>query len=104
MNLELPWAHTPLGFDSQDSRLDVVALTDADGTWSVRYKDEDELAFYTDLGLISERMRSVIVRAGKEATEAALARDFPFNADWSEWIPNPAWAAADLPPEWSVLQ
>lgn len=41
MNLELPWVRTSIGFDSQDWTLDVIASTQPDGTWSVRYKDED---------------------------------------------------------------
>ena len=104
VNLELPWVRTPIGFDSQDWALDVVASTEPDGTWFVRYKDEDELAFYADLGYLPEVMLSMIQRAGEDATRTALARTFPFDADWSQWIPDPAWPAPELPSEWSVLR
>ena len=103
VNLELPWSRSALGFDTQDWTLDVVASAETDGTWSVRYKDEDELAFYVSTGHWSEAMRSTIERAGEDATRIALARAFPFDADWSRWMPDPAWPPAVLPAEWSVL-
>lgn len=104
VNLELPWARTRVGFDTQDWTLDVVASTDAEGIWSVRYKDEDELSFYANTGHWSEGMRSIIERAGEDATRTALARTFPFDADWSDWIPDPAWPAPELPSEWNLLR
>ena len=104
VNLELPWVRTPLGFDSQDWTLDVVASTDADGSWSVRYKDEDELAFYAGTGHWSAEMCATIERVGEDATAAALARVFPFDADWSNWVPKSTWTAAELPAEWSALR
>lgn len=104
VNLELPWTRTPFGFDTQDWTLDIVASTDADGVWSVRYKDEDELAFYASTGHWSPAMRSIIERAGANATRTALTRAFPFDADWSQWIPEPTWPAAELPDAWSVLR
>lgn len=103
VNLELPWARTATGFDSQDWTLDVVARQDADGTWSVRYKDEDELAFFADLGLWPAAMRSVIEGAGAAATAAVTAGEFPFDADWSAWVPDPTWAPVALPTGWDRL-
>jgi len=103
VNLELPWTRSPVGFDSQDWTLDVVATTDPDGRWSVRYKDEDELAFYATTGHWSEEMRAVIEQAGRDATAAATARSFPFDADWSAWVPDPTWPAPDMPSGWDRL-
>lgn len=104
VNLELPWIRTPIGFDSQDWTLDVVATTAPDGTWSVRYKDEDELAFYASTGHWPASMRAVIEQAGEEATTVARERRFPFDADWSGWVPDPAWPAPGLPADWSVVR
>jgi len=104
VNLELSWVRTPISFDSQDWALDVVASTEPDGTWFVRYKDEDELAFYAGSGYLPEAMLSMIQRAGEDATRTALARTFPFDADRSQWIPDPAWPAPELPSEWSLLR
>lgn len=104
VNLELPWLRTPIGFDSQDWTLDVVATTEPDGSWSVRYKDEDELEFYAAGGYWPAAMRAVIERAGREATEVASARRFPFDTDWSGWVPDPEWGTTALPQDWSALQ
>lgn len=104
VNLERPWSRTTVGFDTQDWTLDVVASTGADGAWSVRYKDEDELAFYAQTGHWPQWMRSIIEGAGNEATRIAQARGFPFDADWSQWIPDPTWPAATMPAEWNVLR
>lgn len=103
VNLELPWVRTPLGFDTQDWTLDVIAATGTDGSWSVRYKDEDELEFFVSKGHWSESMRSTIESAGEAATHAALNRHFPFDADWAEWIPDPTWPAVALPTDWRAL-
>ncbi|WP_166426762.1 DUF402 domain-containing protein [Labedella populi] len=104
VNLERPWARTAIGFDYQDWTLDVIASTDAHGSWSVRYKDEDELAFYTSRGHWSEAMQSTIEGAGRDATRTALARAFPFDADWSQWVPDPSWDASELPTHWPLLR
>lgn len=104
INLELPWIRTSMGFDSQDWTLDVIARRHAEGRWSVRYKDEDELAFYADQGLVSEADRSMIEHTGEEATAAAHAGSFPFDADWSQWTPQPNWVAPQLAAGWDAVR
>lgn len=104
INLELPWVRTSIGFDSQDWTLDVVATRDGEGGWSVRYKDEDELAFYAGEGLVSEVDRAMIEQAGEEAIAAVHAGVFPFNTDWSHWIPVSDWPAPQMPEGWAVLR
>ena len=52
---------------------------------------------------VPESMRAVIERAGEEAMAAALRRDFPFDADWSQWIPDSAWPAPRVPRSWERL-
>jgi hypothetical protein len=78
--------------------------SDADGTWSVRYKDEDELAFSASTGHWPTAMRDVIEQSGERAPAVARERSFPFDADWSRWVPDPAWPAAGLPADWSVVR
>lgn len=104
VNLERPWVRTSIGFDSQDWTLDVVANRDAEAGWSVRYKDEDELAFYTAAGVISEDDRVVIERTGEEACAAVHAGVFPFSADWDQWTPDPAWPAPSMPAGWAGVR
>jgi len=81
-----------------------VATTEPDGSWSVRYKDEDELEFYAAGGYWPAAMRAVIEHAGREATEVAIARRFPFDTDWSGWVPDPASGTTALPQSWRTLR
>lgn len=104
INLELPWMRTSVGFDSQDWTLDVIATRDDAGRWSVRYKDEDELAFYTDEGLVTEADRAMIERTGEDATAAVHAGSFPFETDWSRWVPDPNWSAPQMPAGWDAVR
>jgi len=104
INLELPWVRTSMGFDSQDWALDVIASRDAVGRWLVRYKDEDELAFYPDQSLVSEADRAMIERTGEEAAATVRAGSFPFHADWSPWTPQSNWSVPSMPTGWSALR
>ena len=104
VNLELPWVRTSIGFDRQDWTLDVIAAPDGAGRWSVRYKDEDELAFYTDEGLVTETDRTMIERTGEDATAAVHTGSFPFETDWSRWVPDPKWSAPQMPAGWDAVQ
>ncbi|NQW90380.1 DUF402 domain-containing protein [Curtobacterium sp. VKM Ac-2861] len=104
VNLELPWVRTSVGFDSQDWTLDVIATRDDAGRWSIRNKDEDELAFYTDEGLVTEADRAMIERTGEDATAAVHAGSFPFETDWSRWVPDPNWSAPQVHAGWDAVR
>jgi len=56
------------------------------------------------MGLISDADRAMIERTGKEATAAVHAGSFPFDADWSQWAPQPSWAVPQLPAGWDAVQ
>jgi hypothetical protein len=101
VNLETPWVRTAIGFDTQDWTLDVVATTAMGGSWTVGYKDEDELAFLTEAGFWSAAQRRRIEAAGEDAVRVAQTQVFPFDTDWASWVPDPAWPAIDLPAGWS---
>jgi hypothetical protein len=97
-NLESPWARVAGGFDTQDWALDVVATgTPGTGDWSVRFKDEDELAYFVEHGAVSEGDAATVREAGERLAEIARAGSWPFDADWSPWIPDPAWLPIPLP-------
>ena len=104
VNLELPWARTPLGFDSQDWTLDVVAREEPDGRWHAWFKDEDELEFYASTGEWSAHLADEVRRVGADAHRAATARAWPFDADWSAWVPDPAWRPVRLPTGWDRVE
>jgi hypothetical protein len=32
-----------------------------------------------------------------------MAREHPFDRDWSGWRPDPTWPLPELPPGWNVV-
>jgi hypothetical protein len=105
-NLERPWRRTALGFDSQDWALDVVATTPVEpgAGLGVRLKDEDELAWFVEQGVVAEREAAVVRATGDRLAARARSGAWPFDADWSAWVPDPAWPAVALPPAWSRVE
>lgn len=97
INLEEPWRRTPVGFDSRDLYLDLVAGPDGD-EW--RWKDEDELDWVVREGRI-DAARATAVRA---EGERALARLRPVAAEllerWRTWRPDPSWTTPAVPADW----
>jgi hypothetical protein len=86
VNLESPWVRTPLGFDTADWILDVIA--DADGSHTL--KDEDEFFWAIETGKFGAERAVAVERACQEAIAAVTAHAFPFAADWDEWMPLPS--------------
>ena len=85
VNLEAPWVRTPLGFDTADWILDVIA--ESDGSYSL--KDEDELEWARQSGKYSGEFVATINATARAAIAAIEARAFPFDADWNSWSPLP---------------
>ena len=96
-NLESPWTRVAGGFDSQDWALDVVA-TGAPGTadWRVWFKDEDELAYFVARKQVEPEDAALVREAGDRLAEIARSGGWPFDADWSEWVPDQSWAPVPL--------
>lgn len=97
-NLEAPYQRTPIGIDSQDHALDVLA--DAQFRW--RWKDEEEFARRLELGLDTTEHQAGVRRAGLEFIEALCCGTPPFDRDWPGWRPPPDWAPPRLPAHWSA--
>ncbi len=100
LNLELPWRPSPFGYDSRDLVLDVTATDDL-SSWA--WKDADQLALAVDLGAVPAERAAWIRRQGELAVERLEARAFPFDADWSRWAPDPAWAAPEPIPAGALV-
>ena len=94
VNLQTPYARSPLGFDTRDHALDIVV--DADGRW--RWKDEDDLEFATRVGAFTAA-EAVAIRAEGERVLA----EWPFPTGWEEWRPDPSWPLPALPAGWDVV-
>jgi protein associated with RNAse G/E len=97
-NLEAPFVRTPIGIDTRDFTLDVLAYPD--GTW--RWKDEAEFARRHDVGLDSAAHQHRVRSAGKEFVRRFEQRLWPFDAGWERWRPPSGWAAGPLTPDWAV--
>lgn len=98
VNLEEPWRRSRIGFDSRDLILDVTVADDL-SEWS--WKDEDELAWAYEAGVVdAEFVRAAREQGGRAITDLAL-RQWPFTADWGRWRPDPSWPVPTLPGDWA---
>jgi hypothetical protein len=97
-NLEAPFVRTPIGVDSRDYALDVLAYPD--GRW--RWKDEDEFRRRGEVGLDSAAHQARVQAAGADLIERFGRKDFPFNAGWDKWQPPRDMQPPTLPEDWAA--
>ena len=98
INLEQPMRRTPLGFDYMDQLLDIVVSADR-STW--HWKDEDEVVQAQAVGLFTADQVRELYQLGERAVQNLLANKPPFDGDWENWKPDPAWRVPlDLPLGW----
>jgi uncharacterized protein len=97
-NLEAPFVRTPIGIDTRDFALDVIAFPD--GTW--RWKDEAEFARRLEVGLNSRAHQARVRAAGEEFVRRFAGRSWPFDAGWERWRPPAGWVSRALPPGWAA--
>jgi len=93
VNLQEPVRRTPFGFDTADNVLDLVIERDL--TW--RWKDEHELEEAVRVGRFTAEEAEAVRAEGRRALATFEARAWPFDGDWSEWRPDPAWPKPELP-------
>jgi hypothetical protein len=98
LNLEDPWRRTAIGFDTGDWELDVVGTPQS---WT--YKDEDELAWSEEVGLVTPAWAERTREAGRRASAAIASGSWPFDADWNRWLPAADLSVPVLPPAWDVV-
>ncbi len=97
-NLEAPFVRTPLGIDTRDYGLDVVASPDS--TW--RWKDEAEFAQRLELGIDSVAHQTAVRAAGEEFIYRFQHKTAPFDQGWENWLPPDAWQPCPLPANWNA--
>jgi hypothetical protein len=97
VNLETPLEPTAAGFDFTDQCLDVLIPPDR-STWT--WKDEDELEEAVATGIFSPEQATQFRRDGERAVRHLLDREPPFDREWSDWRPDPAWPLPELPRGW----
>lgn len=96
VNLEESLRRTEIGFDTLDHQLD--AIVELDGSW--RWKDEDELAEAIRRGVLSAEEEPRLRAEGERAVRRIIEHEPPFDRDWTEWRPDPAWPVPELPEGW----
>jgi protein associated with RNAse G/E len=96
-NLEAPFVRTPLGIDTRDHGLDVVASPD--GTW--RWKDEAEFVRRLELGVDTFGHQTAVRAAGEEFIHRLQHRTAPFDQGWENWQPPVKWQPRQLPSNWN---
>ncbi len=99
VDILLPFRRTPLGFDTRDLILDVVI--DPDRTWHL--KDEDELAWAEEQGLISPEEATRIRDEARHAVSLLEAGDLIYSEEWISWHPDCAWPTPTIPGGWNRL-
>lgn len=87
INLEQPWRRTSVGFDSCDDVLDVVV---SDDLAQCSLKDEDELDFAVEVGLLRPEEADRVRGAGTAVIAAVGARAWPFTEEAWERMRPPA--------------
>jgi hypothetical protein len=99
VNLQRPFRRTDLGFETMDLMLDLIV--DPDRTW--RWKDEDELATWTERGLLDSALAGRIRAEGLEVAGRAERNESPFSEPWPDWRPDPSWELPRLPERWNAV-
>lgn len=100
VNLQTPLERSPIGFDLVEHVLDVTIPVDRT-TWS--WKDEDELGEAIEHGLFTDEDAAWFHYWGERAVEHVLLREPPFDEDWTNWRPDPAWDEPTLPEGWDLV-
>jgi predicted RNA-binding protein associated with RNAse of E/G family len=100
VNLEQPWQRTPIGFDSRDDVLDVVATDDLT---AVTLKDEDELDFAVHVGHLSAREAAEIRRTAAMVRAEIANRHWPFDeSGWNALRLPIGMPPVELPRQWDA--
>ena len=97
-NLEAPFIRTPLGIDTRDHGLDVIARPD--GSW--QWKDEAEFARRLEVGVDSMAHQTAVRAAGEAFIHRFENNAAPFNQGWDKWQPPADWQPRHLPKNWNA--
>ncbi len=99
INLEQPWTRTTIGFDSCDHFLDVTVSDDLD---QCLLKDDDELEFAREVGLLTLGQARAIRTAADSAVDDVKRSRWPFEEPaWQELRPPSHEEPLVLPVGWN---
>lgn len=101
IDLGEPVRRTSLGFDYMDQLLDIIVSADR-LTW--RWKDEDEVRAAQSRGILTAEQVHDLYQRGEGAVQVIQANEPPFDGNWENWKPDPAWRVPfDLPQGWEQV-
>ena len=93
-----PVRRTSLGFDYMDQFLDIIVSADR-SKWY--WKDEDEVCEAQERGILTEEKVGDLYRRGERAVQTIMENEPPFDGNWKNWRPNPAFDEPfDFPNGW----
>ena len=92
IDFQVPYERTPVGVDTCDLHLDLVANPD----FSLRWKDEDEYAHARRLGLVPDACHKKVDEARQQILAWVEERHGPFAISWEGWAPDPAWPVPSM--------
>jgi hypothetical protein len=98
VNFQAPIRPTAAGFVTRDLDLDI--WVEPDRSW--RWKDRDEFADSVRLGHISPDEAAAVEAESALVIERCQRGAEPFDGTWTDWRPDPAWRAAELPAAFSI--
>lgn len=101
VNLEAPWRRSAIGFDTWDHALDLVVAPDL-RSWA--WKDEDEFAWWQEVGIITAAEAAAIRAEGERVLDRIRRRASPFCDGWERWTPDPGWTVPSLPLTWRLVE
>lgn len=99
VNLQEPLRRTSRGFETMDLALDV--LIENDRSW--RWKDDDELSTFVDMGVLDDSVAEQLRSEGRRVARKAEQNEPPFDGSCSNWKPDPSWPRPELPGGWDQL-
>lgn len=100
VNLQDPFRRTGIGFDYLDQFLDLVSS--GPGQWE--WKDEDELDEAIELGMLTPEQVGSLYQEGQRVRAMIAGNVFPFDRDWTSWLPDPKWSMPALPETWARVR
>jgi hypothetical protein len=99
VNIEAPFRRTEHGFDTTDHFLDIILRPDYTFYW----KDQDAVQEWLERGAYLKEEVDWLYEAGRGAERLILARESPFDGQWTDWRPTIPYKPVPLPREWHLL-
>jgi hypothetical protein len=78
-----PFARTEVGFDMIDETLDIMITPGRSSRW----KDEDQMALFVELGIYTASEAEALHAIGDEVVEMVKRCEPPFDDEWQSWRP-----------------